>query len=463
MKRSALMSGLSGSALLAAAALPLAAAAWPLAAATPVMINGGGAASQKFDYSAPDNTPGTPVSEFLTYDAAQTHASFGTYWATTSGAAQTGLLNDDLSCIENAALNQNGGACYGTTIGGPEAVHYAVSESVLTPAQLDNWATSSVGQSEAGNLIQLPALGTGLAILVNDGNITSNGKLTLSDNDLCQIFSGGITDFSQIHDSATVPAEGTIQLLYRSDSAGTTFLLTNHLSAVCNVNNTAPGVTFTATSSFTSLFAAPSIAVQIPNAVGISGLSTLANTMAGLTSRQYPQAISYISPDWTSLDSATSSAKLSNGKPSPLIVAALFNGRAAYLPTLVAIQTALANPAVGTQTTPPTTAAEGANPVNWVPVIQVASRGYPIVGYSTIDVPQCYSNKTIQAGVIGFLRSHYNLPAYRTIQHNNGLVAVSNSLSAPFAAAIRQNLLSNVNGWNTDIGDAAVCSAVVGR
>jgi phosphate transport system substrate-binding protein len=451
MRRTTLLLGLSAAALSAAAQ----------AATTPAIINGGGAASQQFDYAAPDVNK-APVSEFFTFDADQKKVSFGTYWSTTSGAAQTGLLNDDLSCIENKSTGANGGNCYGT-VGGASTVHYAVSESVLSSATIAQWATSSVGQAQAGNLIQIPALGTGLAIVFNDTNITSNGQATLSDNDLCEIFSGGYTDFSQIKDSATAPAAGAFKLAYRSDSAGTTFLLTNHLSRVCNAGNTAPGVTFTATSSFATLFTVTPITTQIPGGYPVDGLANLANTMAGLVNGPLPQAISYISPDWTSVDSATSSAKLSNGNPSPLIVASLFNGKTAYLPTAANIKLALTHPLDGQGLNPPSTASQGANPASWVPLIQTVSLGYPIIGYSALDLPQCYANATISAGVKGFLLHHYDSAAYKQIQTNNGLVPVANAVSTRFLKAIRQNILANANGWNTDIGNATACAGKPGR
>ncbi|MEJ0048959.1 MAG: substrate-binding domain-containing protein [Rhodospirillales bacterium] len=456
MSRQALRYG-TLTALAAASVAPFA----PAALAAPVVINGGGAASQYFDYAAPD-VNGNPVSEMSIYNAGQSKVSFGTYWSTISGAAQAAMLTNDLSCLENKVTGANGGNCNGTVIGGPETVHYGVSESVLSSTQIASWATSSVGQIAAGNLIQIPAMGTGLAIVVNDTNITQNGQAGFSDNDLCGIFSGLITDFSQITDSTVAPAAGQFKLLYRSDTAGNTFSLTNHLAAVCNGTNTNAGVTFTATSSFSALFPG-GVTGKIPNAVGISGLSVLANTLAGLAGGAYPQAISYISPDWTSVDSATSSARLSDGAPSPLIVAALRNGTKLYLPTTSKIAQALTHPTQGQNLTPPVNAAQGANPALWVPIIQKASTGYPIVSYSVLELPQCYASIIVRKGVIGFLKDHFNDATYKTVQSNNGLVPVANSGAAKFLAAIKKNIVANANKWNTNIGNGTVCAGKAGR
>ncbi len=426
------------------------------AGAAPVLIAGGGAASQDFNYAAPD-VNGMPVSEYGLFAALQSEAAFDTYWSTTSGVAQTGLLTDDLTCLTNRVQGVNGGNCSATMIGGANTVHYAVAESVLTPTQTSYWATASTGQVQAGNLIQLPMLGTGLAIVVNMPGETANGQVVLSDTDLCGIFSGKITDFSQIQDSPAPLRASPITVLYRSDSAGTTFLLTNHLSAVCTTANA--NIRFTATSSWTTLFPSGFPA----NFIGISGLSTLANTLAGLTPTAYPSAVSFISPDWTSLDSATSTAKLSNNMPSPLFVAALRNGPRTYLPTSANITTGLTHPKQGQTLSPPANAAAAANPSNWVPVIQTTAVGYPIVGYSTFDLPQCYANPAIASGMIAFLTDHYRNSGFLKVEQNNGLAAPANTAGARFVQSVVANILVNHNHWNVNIENAMACNGHAGR
>ncbi len=400
---------------------------------------------------------GAPVSEFGEFASLQSGAAFGTYWSTTSGAAQTGLLNNDITCLSNVVLNLNSGKCSGTLIGGANTVHYAVAESVLTTAQLSTWASSATGQVAAGNLIQIPMLGTGLAIVVNKPGLTANGQIVLSDNDLCGIFSGKITNFNQITDGpAKFPAQ-PLTVVYRSDSAGTTFLLTNHLSAVCTTSNS--NITFTAGSSLSAQFGTAGVPA---NFVGVSGLSLLANTMAGLQPVTYLAAISYLSPDWTSVDSATSSAKLSNGQPSPLLVAALRNGPRTYLPVVASITLGLMHPKLGQHLTPPTTAATAALPSSWVPVIQETTIGYPIVGYSTFDLPQCYASATIAAGMIAFLQDHYRNASFLKIENNNGLSTPSNN-NGHFVQQIEANILVNHNKWNVNIQNPTACKGLAGR
>jgi ABC-type phosphate transport system substrate-binding protein len=426
------------------------------AKATQGTIYGGGSTLAQFDY----------IAEFATYNASVTKkdATFSTYWETGSGTGQQAFLNDNLSCDINHVTGQNGGACNNSPGTAGNTVQYGASDATLNSTQIATWATSSFGQSFAGNLIQLPSMGVGVSIPVNDTNITANGQATFSDNDLCGIFSGLITDFSQITDSATAPAAGQFKLVYRSDGSGTSFLLTNHLSAVCNASNTKAGVSFTANTTFANLFTAlGGISTVIPNSIGESGSNGIANYMAGLSSGAVPQAIGYISPDFTTVD-PNSFATLSNGEKSPLVVAAVFNGHTAVLPTTANITTGLAHASLGANLTPPTNASQGANPSLWVPLIQKDSAGYPIVGYTTFDFAQCYSDRTVTSGLLAFLKLHYTVGgAYVADQKLNGFVPVANSAAAKFLATIKSNILANKNGWNTNIGNTTVCPTVTGR
>ena len=430
-------------------------------------LNGGGATSPQGDYAGPNNSKGAPTSELSTYNAATTGAVYGTYWGSGS-TGQTAFLNNDLTCDINKVTGNNGGKCSGTP-GGADTVHYNFSDSALNTTQTAQWSTSTWGQSAAGNLIQLPALGTGEAIVVNDTNITANGKLQLSDSDLCEIFSGGYTDFSQITDSSTAPAAGAFQFVYRVDSAGTTFIITEHLSHACTAGNS-NGITFTPTSTFATLFPGGNVNAKIPNAVPQTGNSGIANYLAGLTtSGTIPQAIGYVAPDWTSVPTAPDTF-LSNGKTSPLLVAAVFNGTTAYIPNTANLTLALKHisaVASGSPSNPPSTAAQGANPLNWIPIIQAVSTGYPIVGYGTVDIAQCYSDPTVAAAVIAFLTDHYKVAAYKGIQKKNGLVAVSATKGANFIAVIADHILANKGNaktaWNIDIQDPKVCKGLVGR
>jgi phosphate transport system substrate-binding protein len=425
-------------------------------------LNGGGATQEQGVYAGPNNpNTGAPQSELSLWNSTKEAGTFGTYWGSGSGTGQQAFIQNDLTCDINKVTGFNSGKCSNTP-GGANTVHYETSDTVLSAAQVSTWATSTWGQSYAGNLIQIPTLGSSSSIVVNDTNVTGNGQLNLTDNDLCGIFSGLITDFSQITDSGTfTPAPGAIQVVYRSDSSGATFILTNHLSGVCNSGNTKAGVTFTATSTFSTLFGG-NVSGTIPDSAGELLSQGVANYMAGLSNGPVPQAIGYVSPDWTSLVT-TSPNLLSNGLPSPLVVGGVYVGATAFLPTVKNITAALVHVKVGTNLTPPANKTDGNNPLKWVPTVQVVTTGYPVVGYNSFGLPQCFSSTTNLAAVKAFLVKHYTATAYKTIQVNNGFAAVPNSGTEKFIAAVQANILKNTNGWGTDLGDATACAGLPGR
>jgi ABC-type phosphate transport system substrate-binding protein len=428
--------------------------------ATATVMNGGGGTLAGETLSGADG-------EFALFNARPAPGSvFGTFWPAGSGPAQKALIIDDLTCDIDAVTGANGGACAGPD-GGANTVDFAAPEELLTATQVATWATSSFGQSDAGNLIQIPAFGIAPAIVVNDTNITKNGQLELSDNDLCGIFSGSITDFSQITDTSPKPAPGQFNLVYRTDANALSFLLTNHLNAVCNASNTQAGITFTATPTFANLFSG-GISSWIPNAVGESGDAGVANYLSGLSEGAISQALGYTSTGWTSLypDSQTA---LSNGTHSALLVAALKNGSEKFQPLNADVVKGLENPKAGTglgageNLTPPANAAEGANPYLWIPLIPVVTTGYPIVGYTEFVLAQCYRTAAVDKGVVAFLTDHYGKAAYQSIQNANGFVTLKQVTANGFLKAIQDNILANDNSWNTNIGDPTACAGLAGR
>jgi hypothetical protein len=433
--------------LLGAASLAVYAANPPAArATTPSVINGGGATQDQSDWEQEQSiwNSGNPSS-----------AQWGTYWGSGSGAGQTALLNDDLTCDINKVTGANSGSCTGGSGVGQagNTVDYAASDLPFTDAQIANWANYEYGQPAAGDLIQVPTLGVGIAIPVSNSAVKANGALILTDSDLCGVFSGKLTDFSQLTlgKGSVVPTVGTISVVVRSDSSAGTFLLTNHLSAVCNASNSS--ITFTATSTFANLFGG-----TLPtNFVAEKGDGALSDEIEDL-----PSALSYITPAYTTI--APDSGQLVNGKPSTILVAAVLNGKTAELPTTKSIKAGLAKAQQGQNLTPPTSASAGLNPNAWLPIIQVTKTGYPIVGYGGLEFAQCYADQTIGTAIKGFLAAHYKNASYVMVQDNNGYVTIVNSGAAKFLTTVQDHILSNKKGaWNEDIDDATACKGLVGR
>jgi ABC-type phosphate transport system substrate-binding protein len=434
-------------------------------------IQGGGSTLAKYDYAAaPYVINGTTyTSEMSLYNSTTSGYPFSTYWASGSGVGQQSFLNNDLTCDINKVTGNNGGAC-GNTPGGTNTVHYGASDATLSSSQEATWATNSYGQTLSRDLIQLPSMGVGIAIPVQNHNVTTNGSIQLSDHDLCEIFSGGFSDFSQITDSNPRPQAGTIDVVYRSDGSGTSFLLTNHLgfnnngSYICTPGTDTPaGFTFSATTKFATLFGSGNYSCDSTSGLctitggplagrsfGENGGGAVQTELESLTS-----AVGYISPDFTSLDTTSADT-------STLVDAAVFQGTHAYLPTTALITAALAKGTTGdTNLNPPTTATAGADPNAWVPLLGKVTAGYPIVGYTTFDVAQCYADPNAASAVIAFLSDHYNNSSYTAIQSDNGFVQVSKSGASKFLEAINSHILGNTGSvkkqWNDNIQNSLFC------
>ena len=404
----------------------------PLTAAVPLaQINGGGAVA-----SAP-----VIINELLlTNDIGSTAFYFRSYYPVTSTVFQTALINNDATQFGLPA--------------GSESVHFGAAEQPLSSAQLSSWANLPTGRVAAGNLLQIPLMGAGLAIPIVNRAVTGNGQLVLSDDQLCGVFSGKLFDWSQVN---TNLASGPITVVYRPESTALSYQLTQHLAAVCTTTNSNFAVPFAASTYFVSLF------TNYKPPANFKAVKGLTNTAQDLNTVE-TSAIGYISPDWTTID-PTSNALLPSGARSTLVVAALSGtGSAAYLPNVADITVGLANPGpTAINAAPPTNAAAASNASNWLPLIPTTRRGYPIVSYSTMNLPQCFADKRVAKGLKLLLHNHYYISDYQSIQRRNGYVQITNTPAAAFLRAIVSNLLKNVNGWNVDIQNTAACATVPGR
>jgi ABC-type phosphate transport system substrate-binding protein len=462
-------------------------------------ITGGGGSSPEFDYflelaqfnSAEGSTkPIFNNANVSPYAPATTQE--GLYWGANSLTGQDGFLWNNLTCVANKVLKRNSVAPYctapaNTPTGTVLETIWNSSDTPLTAAQYAGWTqgtsyTDYAGvsvsvppqQPIAGNLIELPSMGVGSAIITVNSGVTSNGQVSLQDSDLCGIFSGKITNWSTIaaekYNKGKGIASGTIQVVYRSDSAATTFILTEHLSQVCTSANS--NVTFVPTQLLASLF------TTVPaNFVGESGNVALADFVSGYSGGSYTGSeISYISPDYTTID-PNSNATLTNASgqtvKSTLVVAGIYNAttKKYVLPDVTDIGTALthvsvADTTLGSTGVPASVAEAEANNA-FVQVPKVVTAGYPIVGYSTLDFAQCYANPAIGTALLAFLNDHYKTASYIAIQKNNGLVSIANSGAAKYLTAITKYIFpqsgKSAVDYGTEIGSKSACKGLAGR
>jgi ABC-type phosphate transport system substrate-binding protein len=394
-----------------------------LGAASAIVLCVGGAEAATTTINGGGGTATQPVyvGEETLYEAGAPQFAF-TYIGTLSSVAQTAFLTNNATLLGEVA---------GTD------VHYAASDRGLSSTQLSGYTLAATD----GPLIQVPMVGVPVGVPFRNSALKYGKQLTLTDNQLCGIFSGKLTDWSDVSTAASP-----------GDSASTSFLFTQHLAAVCNSSNSNFTGTLAATSTFATLFAGS----QVPPS--LTGITTTSGMQKAVLAA--PSSIGYITVDYTSLAPKSPNT-------SSLIVASLVNDTTgvATQPTLGNIVLALRNPGpTATNQVPPSTKAAAANPLNWVPTVPNPIAGYPIVGYGSYDISTCYADPNVTAGLLGFLTAHFsNNAAYNTIIENAGDVTVANSGAATFITAIRNDFLTNRSKYNLNIGNATVCAGVVGR
>jgi len=256
--------------------------------------------------------------------------------------------------------------------GGPNLVPTAGSERAIYNATYNTPGLATY----YGPLLQFPSVATSVTIPFNK----AGAALNISDANLCRIFSGQITDWSQVEGSGR---SGELHVVYRDESSGTSELLTRFLTAVCASEDLSASSlkndVFSVQSTFKNLFegnVAPASFVP----ASATGGTALYNTVFAVEGR-----IGYVGPDVIAdLDDATRIATLRGFSPNEVNVSATLGSVA-----------------------PPSTAQELANPSRWVPVFTNPTQGYPIAGYTNFVIGQCYKNATVATQIRLFLNRHY--------------------------------------------------------
>ncbi|WP_158923795.1 substrate-binding domain-containing protein [Acidisphaera sp. S103] len=402
-----------------------------------------------------------------------------TYCSIGSGAGTSAFVLNSDTPLEADAAN-----CPSTIVAGKN-VDYGASDAFIPSSSVTYFNASA----NAGPLIQVPSFGTPVTFALSNSlgtkSITANGAETLTDAQLCGIYSGVITDWHTIDSS--IASGTTIKVAYRADSSGTSFLLTSHLAAVCPASTaSAPGFTAAQLAAMpTTTFALSVYGVTLPttlptNPCGISSTvgsnSMPANFCAGTGSSGVEgivtgtsNAIGYLSPDYTDISTLNQNT---GGFPFVAQVTNNNNG-STYLPTVANTSAAL-----GT-ITPPSGSAESI-PANWAPLAPNPSTGYPVAGYTYLFFPTCYASSTNTNNVVGWLKDHYNSTGmngtdYVDLITGSGFLPVpgSSDSAAPtagsFAAAIISAFLTgdnqhlNIATVGVNGGNATRCTSPAGR
>ncbi|MDO7898807.1 substrate-binding domain-containing protein [Pseudomonas citrulli] len=341
-------------------------------------------------------------------------AGFAPYIGVGSGNGKLAFLNNDYTKFVAGNTSKN--------------VHWAGSDSKLSATELSGYV--SAHGAAWGPLIQVPSVATSVAIPFNK---TGTANVDLSVNQLCGVFSGRLTDWSQITGSGRT---GAITVVYRAESSGTTELFTRFLNAKC-----AETGTFAITTNFASSYSGglPAGAVS---ATGSQAVMTAVNAAQG--------RITYMSPDYAAttlagLDDATKVARVAGVSPAP------------------------ANVSAAIAAVPVPAAANRANPNAWVPVFAAATNpndpsvvaypttGYPILGFTNLIFSQCYADAAQTTQVRDFFTRHYNATAASS---NDAAITANRFVPLPGAwkSAVRGSFLTATSAQS--IGNANVCNGI---
>ncbi len=265
----------------------------------------------------------------------------------------------------------------------------ALSSSQITCYQVggpcgSGGATIGPAQPARGQYLSLPSLESDLALAYNpNGQTVGSHGLNLSRNSYCGIWEGAITSWADpsitADNGGNVVSDQPIVLIVRSDNAGATFMLTNHLNTACQ-GLTNPAYDWT-------------------RGVGTSGISWPSNSQAfkgqggivsGVTSD--PGSIGYVSPSYVApvVSGGLPSANLQNHS-NYVNRHAVFTAQN-VAGTLAAFKGVL----------PPS----NANP--WDLGLNIPDpaqkTAYPIVAFVYFDLYQCYSSANTAKGIQALLK-----------------------------------------------------------
>lgn len=243
----------------------------------------------------------------------------------------------------------------------PSPLSFAATAAPLSTAQLQQYQQSV--QPSRGAVVQVPVVGGAVTLAYNPG---LRSGIRLSRTTYARILNGDITNWNDSRITADnngqrVSANLPIRVVYRSDSSGTTFILTQHLDTVAgNIWNRGVGNTVSWPSTFIGVEGNSGVVNRVNSTAGAIGYVdnpalSGTNLRAALLQNQ---AGNYVAPT-----SATTSAALAGASDSD------------PLPNIITVN--VPNPSGAT--------------------------AYPIVGVGYQLFYGRYTNSAVSAGIRGFI------------------------------------------------------------
>ncbi|WP_247269143.1 MULTISPECIES: substrate-binding domain-containing protein [Pseudomonas] len=296
-------------------------------------------------------------------------------------------------------------------LGQTGTVHFAASDSTLTASELLTYSRQ-YGASY-GPLIQLPSVITSVAIPYRKSGQTA---LNLSDNQLCEVFSGSKTTWGSLLGTSDTTA---IRIVFQKEASGDTEILTRHLNSICPTQ-------FAIDARFT--------VARIPySSIPVNWVAVEYDQDVVQAVNAVDGSIGYAGPDHVDATSNAVVARINGIQPTnPYVLAAL-----AHL-------------------SPPVTFSDAGNPARWSPVVANPTQGYKLAGYTNFIFGQCYKDAAVAAEVKAFLAAHYSIPGNNVATQAHKFIAMSYA----WKNAVIANFVTNTTGNNLDINNPSVCNGI---
>lgn len=110
---------------------------------------------------------------------------------------------------------------------------FAASDAPASGTDFTNYVTFEGAQHT--QMTQFPTVVGNVAVIFHNSSVSATQKVYLTEAELCNIWTGKITNWHQLVRSTGAPYPSKpITLVYRSDSSGTSFGFSNHLNWVCS-------------------------------------------------------------------------------------------------------------------------------------------------------------------------------------------------------------------------------------
>lgn len=258
---------------------------------------------------------------------------------------------------------------------------YSTSETPLSATQISQYQSTT--QTQRGNAIEVPITADGIAVPYNKSTLTlPAGGLQISLNTFCGIFTGGITNWNDSHitsdnNGVQVSSNLPILIVYRSDSAGATYLMSNHLNTAC------------AGSSFPWTGGVGNTVTWPANSIGEAGATGVSSEIAATAG-----AIGYNGEAYLGAPYNIPSANLQDNYAAT---------HPSFNPQYVAVNKNSVNKALKNVTLPSNPTPSDILNDTIVPD-PTAQGAWPIAGFSYIDVYQCYANAKVKTHIVGFVQ-----------------------------------------------------------